>query len=53
MLPIDWNPATKEQVLAGGQSPIWVYSAAKTIAEQEVWKFAEAHPEIDITTGKS
>ncbi|KAH8114399.1 NAD(P)-binding protein [Phellopilus nigrolimitatus] len=46
----DWNPATREQVLDGKHHPLWVYSGAKTISEQEVWKFADEHPEVDITT---
>jgi len=45
-----WNPATREQALDGTHEGLWNYSAAKTIAEQEIWKFADAHPEIDITT---
>lgn len=43
---LDWNPATKEYLFEGEHHPVWVYSAAKTIAEQEVWKFAVGHPEI-------
>ncbi|TDL27090.1 NAD-P-binding protein [Rickenella mellea] len=46
----DWNPATREQALDGTRTQGWAYAAAKTIAEQEVWKFADEHPEIDITT---
>ena len=49
---IDWNPATKEAALSGERDPAWIYSAAKTVAEQEVWKFADEHPEIDITARK-
>ena len=32
--------------------PYAVYVFAKTIAEQELWKFADEHPEIDVTTSK-
>ncbi|KLO19163.1 NAD(P)-binding protein [Schizopora paradoxa] len=45
----EWNPATKEAALSGERDPAWIYSAAKTVAEQEVWKFADEHPETDIT----
>jgi len=37
-------------VLQGEHDPLWIYNAAKTIAEQEIWKFADEHPEVDITT---
>ena len=47
---LDWNPATKEMALDPSSNMLVVYGAAKTIAEQEVWKYAEAHPEIDVTS---
>ncbi|KAG5638425.1 hypothetical protein H0H81_012756 [Sphagnurus paluster] len=44
----DWYPVDKEKPLEGST---WdVYGAAKTLAEQEVWAFGEAHPDMDITT---
>ena len=45
---------TKESVLDGTHENdgLWVYSASKAIAERELWKFADAHPEVDITTSK-
>lgn len=48
----DWNPVTREQVLSGehDSDAFWVYGAVKTIAERELWKFADVHPEVDITT---
>ncbi|THH07413.1 hypothetical protein EW145_g3401 [Phellinidium pouzarii] len=46
----DWNPATREQVLDGKHHSLWVYCGAKTISEQEVWKYADEHPEVDITS---
>ncbi|KAH8114631.1 hypothetical protein DFH11DRAFT_1592236 [Phellopilus nigrolimitatus] len=45
-----WNPATREEALHAKHSQLWKYSAAKTESEQEIWKFADEHPEIDITT---
>jgi len=47
--PRDWNPATVDDVLASHHHPWWVYSASKAIAEREVWKFADEHPEVDFT----
>jgi len=48
----DWNDVTVEQVLDGSHNSevFWIYGAVKTIAEQELWKFADEHPEIDVTT---
>ncbi|TDL23616.1 NAD(P)-binding protein [Rickenella mellea] len=45
----DWNPATKEETRDKTHDAWWFYQAAKTIAEQEVWAFADQHPEVDIT----
>lgn len=28
-----------------------VYAAEKTLAERFAWKFADEHPNVDITTG--
>ncbi|KAF9018459.1 NAD(P)-binding protein [Hymenopellis radicata] len=44
----DWNPVTKEQ--AYGLTGMAVYGAAKTVAERELWAYADAHPHLDITT---
>ncbi|KLO12865.1 NAD(P)-binding protein [Schizopora paradoxa] len=48
----DWNDATAEQVLDGSHASniFWIYGAVKTLAEQQLWKFADEHPEIDVTT---
>jgi len=53
LLSSDWNEVTKEQVLDGthgADDAMWVYAASKAVAERELWKFADAHPEVDITT---
>ncbi|KAG6847100.1 hypothetical protein H0H93_010088, partial [Arthromyces matolae] len=44
----DWYPTNKEEALktTGYES----YPAAKTLAEKELWAFADAHPHVDITT---
>lgn len=49
----DWNQTTREQALKEEHDDMWVYMAAKTAAEREVWAFADTHPEIDITTSTS
>lgn len=41
---------TVEKALAAGTDELTIYGATKTVSEREVWKFAEEHPEIDITT---
>lgn len=46
---IDWYPATRESVLKG--TPMDAYRGAKTLAEQALWEFADAHPHLDVTTG--
>lgn len=50
----DWNPATIETAseVVKSQNLFEVYGTAKTVAERELWKFADAHPEIDITTSE-
>jgi len=44
----DWYPVTKEAALGGAGFD--AYHAAKTLAEKELWSFADAHPHIEITT---
>ena len=48
----DWNPLTEESVLSLG-NPVLVYTVAKTQAEQALWKLADEHPELNLTTGTS
>ena len=48
----DWNPLTEEQALALGSGTL-VYTVAKTQAERALWKFAEEHPEVNLTTSTS
>ncbi|KZP20199.1 NAD-P-binding protein [Athelia psychrophila] len=45
--PDDWSTVTTEQAVAGGPFPAYV--KAKTEAEKAVWKFAEEHPQLDLT----
>ena len=48
----DWNPLTEERALASGNGTL-VYTVAKTQAEQGLWKIAEEHPELNLTTSTS
>jgi len=43
----------REEVSKEGTHPWYVYAASKTGAELEVWKFAEAHTDVDVTTSES
>ncbi|KAF9654438.1 NAD(P)-binding protein [Thelephora ganbajun] len=45
----DWNPIKEEVALSSGNGTL-VYTVAKTQAEQALWKFAEEHPELNLTT---
>ena len=48
---LDWNPVTTEQVLKSNDD-FFVYAGSKALTEREMLKFAESHPEIDITTSE-
>ena len=43
---------TKEDALHSDQKGI-AYAASKKYAELAVWEWAEAHPDVDVTTSKS
>jgi len=45
----DWNPVTKEQALSS-PSLMVTYAASKKFAELAVWEWADAHPDVDVTT---
>lgn len=49
-LNTNWNPQTREEVLKPGTHPWAVYTASKAVAEKEIWKFADEHKDIDVTT---
>ena len=36
--------------LDGKHNGVHGYMAGKTFAEREIWKYADEHPEIDVTT---
>jgi len=44
-----WNPVTKEDALHSDEKRI-SYAASKKYAELAVWEWAEAHPDVDVTT---
>ena len=48
----DWNPVTKEDGLESDEKQV-TYAASKKYAELAVWEWAEAHPDVDVTTSKS
>ena len=48
----DWNPLREDVALSTGNGTL-VYTVAKTQAERALWKFAEDHPELNLTTGVS
>ena len=43
---------TKEDVLHSDDKYV-IYAASKKYAELAVWEWAEAHPDVDVTTSKS
>ncbi len=47
---VDWNSVTLEEALDPAANPLTVYGAEKTHAEKFAWKFADEHPEVEITT---
>ena len=42
---------TKEDALHGDDNTL-IYAASKKYAELAVWEWAEAHPDVDVTTSK-
>jgi nucleoside-diphosphate-sugar epimerase len=42
---------TKEDALHSDKKEV-VYAASKKYAELAVWEWAEAHPDVDVTTSK-
>ncbi|KZT41443.1 NAD(P)-binding protein [Sistotremastrum suecicum HHB10207 ss-3] len=48
--PSDWSDIKFKEVINGPQDPMFIYGAAKTLAEQSAWNFAEQHSDLDLTT---
>ncbi|KIK69244.1 hypothetical protein GYMLUDRAFT_53698 [Collybiopsis luxurians FD-317 M1] len=44
----DWFATSKEEALK--TEGAIAYISAKTLAEQELWKFADSHPHVEVTT---
>jgi hypothetical protein len=47
---LDWNPQTEEDGKKLGLHPWCIHTAARVIAERELWKFSDANPDIDVTS---
>jgi len=50
LLLLDWNPQTEEDGKKLGLHPWCLHTAARVIAERELWKFSDANPDIDVTS---
>jgi nucleoside-diphosphate-sugar epimerase len=48
----DWNPVTLADAEKADANGLIAYLVGKTVAEQELWKFADENSDADITTGK-
>ncbi|KAF8477705.1 hypothetical protein DFH94DRAFT_89549 [Russula ochroleuca] len=46
----DWNSQTQEDCKTLGLHPWCLQTAARVIAERELWKFSDANPDIDVTS---
>ncbi|KAI9447241.1 hypothetical protein F5148DRAFT_728170 [Russula earlei] len=46
----DWNSQTAEDRMTLGLHPWCLYTAAHVLAERVLWKFADANPDIDVTS---
>jgi hypothetical protein len=47
---LDWNSQTADDSNRLGLHPWCMHTAAQVIAEREVWNFADANPNIDVTS---
>ena len=47
-----WNLTTRETVLNPATEAFVAYGGYKTLAEQALWDFADAHPHMNITAGQ-
>ena len=47
---LDWNSQTEEDGKKLGLHPWCLHTAARVIAERELWKFSDANPDIDVTS---
>ncbi|KAH8834059.1 hypothetical protein DL96DRAFT_1703689 [Flagelloscypha sp. PMI_526] len=51
--PDDWVDIDESQILIGDKSSQFAYAAGKNLAEKAAWKFADQHPEMEISTNHS
>jgi hypothetical protein len=47
---LDWNSQTEEDGKKLGLHPWCIHTAARVVAERELWKFSDANPDIDVTS---
>jgi len=47
---LDWNSQTADDLNKLGLHPWCLHTVAQVIAERELWKFADANPDIDVTS---
>ena len=43
---------TNGEALDGKHGLSFTYLLAKTLAEKTIWEFADAHPDVDVTTSE-
>jgi len=48
--PLDWNSQTPDDCKKLGLHPWCLHTTARVIAERELWNFADANPDIDVTS---
>lgn len=48
----DWNDTPEDEALTSTKGPLFVYSAAKALAEKLAWEFVKEHPEISLLARK-
>ncbi|KAF8640264.1 hypothetical protein AX16_010159 [Volvariella volvacea WC 439] len=46
----NWGNANREEALYGDHDVVWIYLAAKILAERAAWKFAKETPGFDLAT---
>ncbi|KAI0642300.1 hypothetical protein C8Q79DRAFT_929284 [Trametes meyenii] len=45
-----WGNTSREDLLAEGRHPLYVYCGTKILAERAAWQFAVEHPQLDLAT---
>ena len=50
---IDWGHVTEAEALNPEKNAMFVYVAAKILAEKAQWQFVKEHPQLDVVSSKS